>query len=265
EAEVVVLALGAGIDPAPLVPGEGALLVVAGHDVLPQLRPDRLDPVSEVADHRKVAQDRVLLLGEVMDDDTTQGSRGESGHLAPRSACSWKFHDQGLVGETRSVESRDVLGTANWSMDADPGGPNRIHRPLDTPTVGTIHRGEPRAYAWGHRPRRWRHAGAPHAKRSTRSNCLDPGDPRRPPVRAGRGPVPGRSGGVVPGVAGFQPVHAPDRRPVAWALAATPAAGTPRLRRLRPRGHSAQTPRAARGASQPAGPSGAVVRPPRRS
>jgi hypothetical protein len=68
EAEVVVLALGRGVDPRPLVAAEGALLVVRGDDVLPQLGTDGLEPVTEVADDREVAQDRVPPLRQVLGD-----------------------------------------------------------------------------------------------------------------------------------------------------------------------------------------------------
>ena len=69
EAEVVVLQLGRGVDPAALVPAERPLLVVAGDDVLAQLGPDRLDQVAGVADDREVAQQRVPALQQVVGGD----------------------------------------------------------------------------------------------------------------------------------------------------------------------------------------------------
>ena len=65
EPGVVVLLLGRGVDPGALVAAERPLLVVAGDDVLAQLRTDRLQPVARVRDHRVVAQQRVPLLGQV--------------------------------------------------------------------------------------------------------------------------------------------------------------------------------------------------------
>jgi hypothetical protein len=69
EAEVVVLPLRRGVHPAPLVAGERPFLVVARHHVLPELRPDRLDQVAAVADHREVAQQRMVPLEEVPHGD----------------------------------------------------------------------------------------------------------------------------------------------------------------------------------------------------
>lgn len=66
EAEAVVLALAGGIDPATLVTAEGALLVVAGHDALPQLRADGLQSVAGAGDDGEVATQGVLGLGKVL-------------------------------------------------------------------------------------------------------------------------------------------------------------------------------------------------------
>ena len=59
ETEIVVLHLGRGIDPTPLVSAERPLLLVAGNDVLTKLGTDRLQPETCVPHHRKVAQDRM--------------------------------------------------------------------------------------------------------------------------------------------------------------------------------------------------------------
>ena len=75
EREVVVLQLRRGVDPPPLVPAERPLVVVVGDDVLPQLGADRLEPVAEVADHREVPQDRVLLLRQVLGGQPGDGGR----------------------------------------------------------------------------------------------------------------------------------------------------------------------------------------------
>ena len=74
EPEVGVLALRGGVDPARLVATERPLLVVAGHDVLAELRPHRLKPVAGAPHDREVAPDRVLALHEV---DGRQHARGE--------------------------------------------------------------------------------------------------------------------------------------------------------------------------------------------
>src|SRR5690242_1635519 len=66
EAEVVVLELGRGVHPPALVAAERPFLVVAGDDVLPQLRPDLLDQVAPVADEREVPQDRMPALSQVV-------------------------------------------------------------------------------------------------------------------------------------------------------------------------------------------------------
>ncbi|MFC5042494.1 hypothetical protein [Ornithinimicrobium kibberense] len=77
EAEVGVLLLGRGVDPAPLVAAEGPFLVVAGDDVLPQLRADLLEQVAQVAHDGEVVPDGVLLLGQVTRGDGGQGGGGD--------------------------------------------------------------------------------------------------------------------------------------------------------------------------------------------
>jgi hypothetical protein len=75
EAEVVVVLLRRRVDPAALVAGERPLLVVAGDQVLPQLRAHRLQEVAGVAQHREVPEQGVLPLHEVADGDG--GERAE--------------------------------------------------------------------------------------------------------------------------------------------------------------------------------------------
>ena len=88
EAEVVVLLLRRGVDPAPLVAGERPLLVVAGHDVLPQLRPDRLEQVAGVPEHREVAQQRVLRCSRSRAATAAAAASGTSrAHFTP-AVCS---------------------------------------------------------------------------------------------------------------------------------------------------------------------------------
>ncbi len=73
EAEVVVLELRRCVDPATLVPAERPLLVVRGHDVLPQLRTDRLEPEPRMPDDREVAQQRMPTLQQVVSCDGGHG------------------------------------------------------------------------------------------------------------------------------------------------------------------------------------------------
>lgn len=75
ETEVGVFVLGSGVDPAPLVPSEWALLIVVGNDVLPKFRPDRFQRVPKVADDWEVTEDRVLALQQVVDGDRQKQSR----------------------------------------------------------------------------------------------------------------------------------------------------------------------------------------------
>ena len=80
EAEVVVLALGRRVDPPALVAAERALLVVVGDDVLTELRPDGFEPVAEVTDDRKVSQDGVLPLRQIVDHDQREQDDHDSGY-----------------------------------------------------------------------------------------------------------------------------------------------------------------------------------------
>ena len=66
EAKVIVLPLRRGVHPPALIPAERPLLVVVGHDVLPQLGTDRLEPVPEVTENGKIAKDGVLALRHVV-------------------------------------------------------------------------------------------------------------------------------------------------------------------------------------------------------
>jgi hypothetical protein len=69
EAEQVRLRLRGGLDPAPLVAGERALLVVGGDDVRAQLRAEGLERIAEVPEQREVAQDRAAALQQVIAHD----------------------------------------------------------------------------------------------------------------------------------------------------------------------------------------------------
>ena len=67
ETEVIILLLGGGVDPAAVVPAEGALLIVVGYDVLSQLRSHHLEEIAQVPDERKVTKDRMVPLQQVVD------------------------------------------------------------------------------------------------------------------------------------------------------------------------------------------------------
>jgi len=72
EPEVRVLLLRRGVDEATFVSREGPFLVVVGDDVLPQLGSGLLEQVAEVADDREVAEDRMLLLGHVVNEEADE-------------------------------------------------------------------------------------------------------------------------------------------------------------------------------------------------
>ena len=67
ETEVIILLLGGGIDPAAVVPAEGALLIIVGYDVLSQLRSHHLEEIAQVPNERKVTKDRMVPLQQVVD------------------------------------------------------------------------------------------------------------------------------------------------------------------------------------------------------
>ena len=68
EPEIIILILGRCIEPAPLLPAERPLFRVAGNDVLSKFRADCLEQITEMADDRKVAQDGMLTLRQVVDN-----------------------------------------------------------------------------------------------------------------------------------------------------------------------------------------------------
>src|SRR5262249_55423251 len=88
EAEIVVLLLRAGVDPAPLIARERSLLVVAGDDVLAQLGTERLEEIAQVADEREVANDGVPSLHEVVNgDDDEERNDPDDDPQRGRHAC----------------------------------------------------------------------------------------------------------------------------------------------------------------------------------
>src|SRR5262245_1583744 len=86
ETEIVVLKLRRRVHPASLIAAEGALFLVAGDDVRSQLRTNRLEQVSEVPEDRKIAQNRVLSLYEVVDRHSGQYHRDDGQARVQHSA-----------------------------------------------------------------------------------------------------------------------------------------------------------------------------------
>ena len=69
ESEIIVLILRGRINPDPLFPAERPLFGVARDDVLAKFRADGLEDISKVPDNRKITQDRMLALSQVMNDN----------------------------------------------------------------------------------------------------------------------------------------------------------------------------------------------------
>jgi len=113
EPEVVVLQLGRGVDPASLVAAERSLLVVAGDDVLPQLRADRLEQLAPVTDDREVPQQRVLLLQQVVRTDRHGRSDGSETQSQLPHPCSVP---QPCSHARRPVRDLDSDGTASTAV-----------------------------------------------------------------------------------------------------------------------------------------------------
>ncbi len=66
--KIVVLTLGRGIDPSSLIPAEGSFLIIVGDDVLAKLRANGLQPKTQMTNDREIADDRVLLLNDIMEN-----------------------------------------------------------------------------------------------------------------------------------------------------------------------------------------------------
>ena len=67
ETQHAALVLGHAIDPAACRPVEGPFVAVTEEKVLPEVFAELLEKVAQAADQRKVAQDRVLLLRDVLE------------------------------------------------------------------------------------------------------------------------------------------------------------------------------------------------------
>ena len=105
EAKVVVLPLRRRIDPAALVAAERAFFVVARDDVLPQLRPDRLKEVSKMSNDRKVSEDRMATLCQIMNDHSGHHDRqyNPQPHRNPQRAGSLESLDREFVNSESSL------------------------------------------------------------------------------------------------------------------------------------------------------------------
>ena len=101
KSEVVVLALRRCIDPSALVATEWTFLVVAGDDVLAELRPESFEPVSEVPEDRKGPEDCVLTLRQIVDRNRDQ--QNDPDNRDPD-------HEDGAAYRTSAVESNNNVG-----------------------------------------------------------------------------------------------------------------------------------------------------------
>ena len=117
EAEVAVFQLGRGVDPAAFVPAERPFFVVAGDDVLAQLGADRFEPVAQVADDGKIAQDGVARCRRSCAATAARitrtvkidsHDRGRGGNRPPCQVSSERWHGAGSCAalRCRSTSSR---------------------------------------------------------------------------------------------------------------------------------------------------------------
>lgn len=111
--------LGLAVHLGALLPVERAFLVVAGEEVLAQLRPDALDQVACLAQHAEVAQDRVagldVAVAEVLQGEQQEGDRPEvepEGHQEPRQEEERRQAGQQEVHPTRQAGQVDLQGHA---------------------------------------------------------------------------------------------------------------------------------------------------------
>ena len=73
KAKIVVGFVGRSINPMSLVAREGPFFVVSGNDVLSEFWSQASRTVAAVSDHRKVAQNRILFLNDVMNRQANDG------------------------------------------------------------------------------------------------------------------------------------------------------------------------------------------------
>ena len=123
EPEGVRHPLRRGVHPTALVAGERTLLVVAGGDVLTQLRPDRFEQVSAVPDHREVAQDRVPPLKQIIGGHRRDGGGRDTDGVRPLHDITFataRWFGAGLRWTHRSAyppERRRKRVASRWRAD----------------------------------------------------------------------------------------------------------------------------------------------------
>ena len=66
KAEVIIVLFGRAVDPLALVAGKWSLFVICGNDVLTKFWAKFFEQIPTMANHRKVTQDRVAFLKQVV-------------------------------------------------------------------------------------------------------------------------------------------------------------------------------------------------------
>lgn len=85
ETDVAALVLGEAIDPSAGGPVEGHFLAVVEKEILAEVFAETLEEIAQVADDRVIAQDRVLLLGNVADVEVSQSGQQRGGQEGPEA------------------------------------------------------------------------------------------------------------------------------------------------------------------------------------
>mmetsp|Transcript_17827 Transcript_17827/g.69116 ORF Transcript_17827/g.69116 Transcript_17827/m.69116 type:complete len:341 (+) Transcript_17827:2535-3557(+) len=121
EGEGVLHVLGTGVHDAPVVPAERHALRIALDEVLPDLGPDGLEEVPDVAQHGEVVSNCVRLLADITDSDCPvegcgssngpryQGGRAEGCH---RSDGGRGYHEGADRHEGLAAPPLDPVGEA---------------------------------------------------------------------------------------------------------------------------------------------------------
>ena len=104
EPERVVGTLGRGVDPTPFITAEGKLLLVLGNEVLADLGADRLKKIPQVAQDRKVVNDRPAWLPDVINCHCDNDRRHYRNHR-PNRVCNYPVHVSSSVATSRVSQS----------------------------------------------------------------------------------------------------------------------------------------------------------------
>src|SRR5262245_31009340 len=116
------LGLGEAVHPAARGAVERQLLAVVHEEVLPEVLALLLEEIAQVPDDREVAQDRVLLLGDVLDEDDRderderegderpQAVRKEAEHAGHRSLLRRMIGENACPGQGRT---RRIIGSGS--------------------------------------------------------------------------------------------------------------------------------------------------------